>query len=210
MGTVAEKLEYLQETKTAIRTAIEGKGQTVADSDTFRSYADKIGAISTSDSAAPTVTITSAGKVTATSSGGTTTKTLSSTYDSDFEAANIKSGVTIFGVKGTYSQTPVKESCTWSWSPSSMRLTITTSQNVGTVCGFQATMYNSSCNIVIVYSPSDNKGMAFYAVTSSQMTATDGSVSFSGTKIYVTLSATGTTIGQSYSDGACSVSYIPA
>lgn len=40
-----QKLEYLQDTKTAIRRAIVEKGQNVADSDTFRSYADKIKAI---------------------------------------------------------------------------------------------------------------------------------------------------------------------
>lgn len=42
------KLTYLDETKALIREAIEAKGQTVADSDTFRSYADKINAISAS------------------------------------------------------------------------------------------------------------------------------------------------------------------
>lgn len=42
MGTVAEKLEYLNDTKVAIRNAIEGKGGNVEDNDTFRSYANKI------------------------------------------------------------------------------------------------------------------------------------------------------------------------
>ena len=46
MGTIAEKLTYLADTKTAIRAAIEDKGITVSDSDTFRSYADKISGIS--------------------------------------------------------------------------------------------------------------------------------------------------------------------
>lgn len=40
-----EKLDYLNETKGLIREAIESKGQTVSDSDTFRSYAGKILAI---------------------------------------------------------------------------------------------------------------------------------------------------------------------
>lgn len=40
-----EKLEYLKATKGLIRDAIQAKGQTVADTDTFRSYADKIAAI---------------------------------------------------------------------------------------------------------------------------------------------------------------------
>lgn len=42
-----KKLNYLDETKGLIREAIEAKGQSVADSDTFRSYADKIRAIET-------------------------------------------------------------------------------------------------------------------------------------------------------------------
>ena len=42
-----KKLNYLDETKELIREAIVAKGQAVTDSDTFRSYADKIGAIET-------------------------------------------------------------------------------------------------------------------------------------------------------------------
>lgn len=45
MKTLNEKLTYLAETKAAIKTAIVEKGQTVEDTDTFRSYADKIRAI---------------------------------------------------------------------------------------------------------------------------------------------------------------------
>lgn len=42
MGSIADKLTYLQETKTAIKNAIIAKGVTVDDTDTFRSYANKI------------------------------------------------------------------------------------------------------------------------------------------------------------------------
>lgn len=45
MGTTAEKLEYLAQTKADIKQAIIDKGTPVADTDTFRSYADKIAAI---------------------------------------------------------------------------------------------------------------------------------------------------------------------
>lgn len=45
MATIAEQLTSLAETKTAIKDAIVAKGVTVADTDTFRSYADKIGGI---------------------------------------------------------------------------------------------------------------------------------------------------------------------
>lgn len=45
--SVKDKLDYLQDTKQAIKTAIQSKGQSVSDTDTFRSYADKINAITT-------------------------------------------------------------------------------------------------------------------------------------------------------------------
>lgn len=47
MGTITEKLDYLRGTKSEIKAAIEEKGVTVADEDTFRAYADKIRDIST-------------------------------------------------------------------------------------------------------------------------------------------------------------------
>lgn len=45
MATIAEQLQQLNDTKSAIKTAISNRGVTVADTDTFRSYADKIGEI---------------------------------------------------------------------------------------------------------------------------------------------------------------------
>ena len=45
MGTIAEKLTYLNGTKTAIKGALQNRGVTVSDTDTFRSYADKVGQI---------------------------------------------------------------------------------------------------------------------------------------------------------------------
>lgn len=36
--SIKDKLEHLLETKQAIKTAIQGKGQSVSDADTFRSY----------------------------------------------------------------------------------------------------------------------------------------------------------------------------
>ena len=46
MGTTADKLEYLQGTKAAIKEAVVSKGVDVPESTTFRAYADKIGEIS--------------------------------------------------------------------------------------------------------------------------------------------------------------------
>ena len=42
MGTITDKLNYLAETKEEIKQAIVGRGQTIADTDTFRDYATKI------------------------------------------------------------------------------------------------------------------------------------------------------------------------
>lgn len=47
MGTTAEKLAYLEETKTAIKDAIVAKGVEVPEGTTFRQYADLISGIST-------------------------------------------------------------------------------------------------------------------------------------------------------------------
>lgn len=46
-NTIADKLTYLSGTKDAIKQAIIGKGVDVTDTDTFRSYADKISSIQT-------------------------------------------------------------------------------------------------------------------------------------------------------------------
>lgn len=47
MGTIADKLSYLGETKREIREAITEKGVEVSENNTFRSYADLIRAIET-------------------------------------------------------------------------------------------------------------------------------------------------------------------
>lgn len=66
-GTVADKLTYLKETKDKIKEAINNKGVSVSDSDTFRSYPDKIKAIETgSTSKFSTKTITANGTYNAT------------------------------------------------------------------------------------------------------------------------------------------------
>jgi hypothetical protein len=43
--SIADKLTYLNDTKTAIKTAIEAKGVSMSNADTFRSYANKVSAI---------------------------------------------------------------------------------------------------------------------------------------------------------------------
>jgi hypothetical protein len=48
--TITQQLEYLMETKNGIRTAIQNKGVEVSDSDSFRSYVNKIDNIETNSS----------------------------------------------------------------------------------------------------------------------------------------------------------------
>ena len=45
-NTISDKLTYLEGTKSAIKDAIRAKGVAISDTDTFRSYASKIGQIS--------------------------------------------------------------------------------------------------------------------------------------------------------------------
>lgn len=53
MGTIADKFEYLLDTKAAIKNAIVAKGVEVESSATFRSYAEAIGSIESGGNAAP-------------------------------------------------------------------------------------------------------------------------------------------------------------
>lgn len=49
MGNISEKLDYLSQTQSLIKNAIISKGVAVQDSDSFRSYANKINNISSTD-----------------------------------------------------------------------------------------------------------------------------------------------------------------
>ena len=71
MGTLVEKINYLKETKTAIKNAITEKGVTVSDTDTFRSYAGKIGSIKVGSPAQEkSINITENGSVAVTPDSG--------------------------------------------------------------------------------------------------------------------------------------------
>lgn len=135
MGTIADKLNLLLNTKAALKAAIIGKGQTVADSDPFSAYPAKIQAIETGIQL-PTLTSPGtaadllAGKELIDQDGNPLTGTMPSltaqtitpgvsdqviaagrylsgevtvSGDSNLAASNIKSGVSIFGVSGSYS-----------------------------------------------------------------------------------------------------------
>lgn len=174
MGTTAEKLTKLLDTKAAIKAALVEKGQAVSDSDTFASYPGKIrsiktdptlqsktvtpstsaqtvkpdsgydglsdvkvNAMPTATQATPSISVDSAGKITASAtqsagyvaagtksatkqlttqaaktvtpgtsnqtavaSGVYTTGAVTVKGDANLKAANIRSGVSIFGVAG--------------------------------------------------------------------------------------------------------------
>lgn len=107
MGTLNEKLEYLKETKSQIKEAIISKGQEVSSSDTFRSYASKISAIDTVNNEDLTVNpMTSVQTFTPTQGhtgfGEVNVNAVTSTIDSNITAENIKAGVSVLGVVGSY------------------------------------------------------------------------------------------------------------
>lgn len=106
MGTTADKLEYLDGTKTAIKNAIVAKGVAVPDGTTFRAYADKISSIQDVSSlptqGAKTVTPTTSEQI-AVASGRYTTGDVKVSGDANLVPENIAEGVSIFGVTGTHS-----------------------------------------------------------------------------------------------------------
>jgi len=100
MGTSADKFQYLADTKDLIKTAIIGKGQTVSSGDTFRSYATKIGNISSECTAIASNILS--GK-TAYSGGSKITGTIPSkgaqTYSPSTSAQTIASGQYLSGTQ---------------------------------------------------------------------------------------------------------------
>lgn len=105
MGTLSDKLSYLQGTKAAIKEAIEARGVSVGSADTFRSYADKIGQIDTLHAQSKTVTPSTSQQTVQPDSGynalsSVTVQAVTSAIDASIAPENIKQGVTILGVTG--------------------------------------------------------------------------------------------------------------
>lgn len=106
--SVADEILRLQNDSSAIASAIAAKGVTVPSGSGYDDYATLIGNISTTPSlqnktVAPT---TSQQSVSADNGydglGTVTVSAVTSAIDSDIQAGNIKSGVNILGVTGTY------------------------------------------------------------------------------------------------------------
>lgn len=115
---IIENLEYLKETKEAIKEAIINKGVSVQDTDTFRSYAEKIDSIEPNNIedlivANPKVSAQSINP----SSGYAGIKQViingvTSDIDENIKPENIKSGVNILGVDGTFEYDKLQEEIT--------------------------------------------------------------------------------------------------
>lgn len=106
---INEQLEILEETKSQIKQAIIDKGQEISENDSFRSYATKIGNIEVLNAQSKPVTPTTQQQIiepdapTYNGLSQVTVAGVTSAIDSNIQASNIKSGVTILGVQGTYS-----------------------------------------------------------------------------------------------------------
>ena len=127
MGTINEKLEYLDNTKQAIKEAIINKGVSIDEQDTFRSYAEKIQSIEvggdimsepltiTPDKQDPNIVETEQYSLydapftdsTSTEYEGVShikVRKIGSWIDSEISADNIREGHTILGVAGNVIQ----------------------------------------------------------------------------------------------------------
>lgn len=100
MGTTADKLQHLADTKELIKTAIQGKGQSFSGNETFRDYATKIGNISSECTAVASNILS--GK-TAYSGGSKITGTIASkgaqTYSPSISTRTITAGQYLSGTQ---------------------------------------------------------------------------------------------------------------
>lgn len=94
MGTTAEKLQKVLETKNEIKAAIRSTGTTVLDDDTFASYPDKI----RDNLVKPTGNV----DIIDTNSTDVSHAATAKIKDVNFIASNIKEDVVVLGITGTY------------------------------------------------------------------------------------------------------------
>ena len=102
---IDEQLNILEETKSQIKQAIINKGQSVSESDSFRSYATKIENISTIKAQTKTIVPTTSQQIVTPDQSynalsSVTVNAVDNTIDSNIVAENIKDGVSILGING--------------------------------------------------------------------------------------------------------------
>ena len=105
--SIKSDLNYLEETKGIIKNAIISKGQLIDDNTPFRDYADRIENISTLNLEARDVNPTTALQVITPNApynglSSVNVNAVTSNIDANIQASNIKMGVSILGVNGTF------------------------------------------------------------------------------------------------------------
>ena len=114
MATVQEELNYLEETKSLIKQVIINKGQDISNNTPFRNYVNKINDIDTLNPQAKTITPRTSQQVITPDQNynalsQVTIEAVTSNIDSNIEAGNIRSGISILGIIGNYVGSAMKE-----------------------------------------------------------------------------------------------------
>jgi len=101
-GALSELFTSVSDGKTDIAASITGKGGTASGSDTFAELADAIDALSGGTYQSKTVTPNASGQTVSPDMGYDALSSVVINGDADLTVGNVKTGVTIFGVTGTY------------------------------------------------------------------------------------------------------------
>lgn len=115
MGTINDKLDKLNQTKTNIKNELRGKGATVLDTDTFGSYAGKIHDLEIVNAQTKTVNPSTSSQTVIPDSeynalSQVTINPVTASIDSNIVSSNIKSGISILSISGKSSVVDTEDS----------------------------------------------------------------------------------------------------